>query len=189
MSVNITIILGFVINNTLEGIYIMTVWRMNLIDNRESENRCKDPELKFRLCMEKSILGIGWGLNAAFDSWEDYRTLADYHYHENKGYTTAVNALKEMACGDLVWTQNPVTHERYLAQVLDDKPSLCCYLREFDLFSYRKMDIFQVGAELLDCYGIPEKELSGRHTIEQIREQRLIDATKELYEFLTQSRS
>ena len=167
----------------------MTIWRMNLIDNRESENRCKDPELKFRLCMEKSILGIGWGLNAAFDSWEDYRTLADYHYHENKGYTTAVNALKEMACGDLVWTQNPVTHERYLAQVLDDKPSLCCYLREFDLFSYRKMDIFQVGAELLDCYGIPEKELSGRHTIEQIREQRLIDATKELFEFLTQNRS
>ena len=167
----------------------MTIWRMNLIDNRESENRCKDPELKFRLCLEKSILGIGWGLNAAFDSWEDYRALADYHYHENKGYTTAVNALKEMACGDLVWTQSPVTHERYLAQVVDNKPSLCCHLREFDLFSYRKMDIFQVGAELLDCYGIPEKELSGRHTIEQIREQRLIDATKELYEFLTQSRS
>ena len=34
----------------------MTVWRMNLIDNRESENRCKDPELKFRICMENSIL-------------------------------------------------------------------------------------------------------------------------------------
>ena len=60
----------------------MTIWRMNLIDNREPENRCKDPELKFRLCMENSILGIGWGLNAAFDSLEDYRALADYRYQE-----------------------------------------------------------------------------------------------------------
>ena len=94
-----------------------------------------------------------------------------------------------MLSGDLVWTQNPVTHERYLAQVLDDKPLLCCYLREFDLFSYRQADIFQVGAELLDCYGIPEKELSGRHTIERIREQRLIDATMQLSEFLKQNNS
>ncbi len=167
----------------------MTVWRMNLIDNREPENRCKDPELKFRICVEKSILGIGWGLNAAFDSWEDYQALADYRYDGDMGYSTAVNALQNMLSGDLVWTQNPVTHERYLAQVLDDKPLLCCYLREFDLFSYRKMDIFQVGAELLDCYGIPEKELSGRHTIERIREQRLIDATMQLSEFLKQNNS
>lgn len=167
----------------------MTIWRMNLIDNRELENRCKDPELKFRLCMEKSILGIGWGLNAAFDSWEDYRALADYCYHENKGYTSAVNALQEMACGDLVWTQNPVTHERYLAQVLDNKPSLCCYLRKFDLFSYRQADIFQIDAELLVRYGLYGEEFSGRHTIERIREQRLIDTTMQLSKFLKQSRS
>lgn len=109
----------------------MAVWRMNLIDNRKLGNRCKDQELKFRICIEKSIVGIGWGLNACFDSWEEYHTCADYRYHENKGYTTAANALKEMACGDLVWTQNPVTHERYLAQVLDSEPSLCCHLREF----------------------------------------------------------
>lgn len=167
----------------------MTIWRMNLIDNREPENRCKDPELKFRLCMEKSILGIGWGLNAAFDSWEDYRTLADYRYDGDMGYSTAVSALKNMLSGDLVWTQNPVTHERYLAQVLDDKPLLCCYLREFDLFGYRKAKIYRVDEERLSCYGLSEEKLSGRHTIERIREQRLIDATKELYEFLTQSRS
>lgn len=167
----------------------MTIWRMNLIDNRKLENRCKDPELKFRLCMENSILGIGWGLNAAFDSWEDYRALADYRYHENNGYTFAINALQEMACGDLVWTQNPVTHERYLAQVLDNKPSLCCYLREFDLFSYRQADIFQIDAELLVRYGLYGEEFSGRHTIERIREQRLIDTTMQLSKFLKQSRS
>ena len=162
----------------------MIIWRMNLIDNREPENRCKDPELKFRLCMEESILGIGWGLSAAFDSWEGYRVLADYHYHDKKGYTVAVNSLKEMACGDLVWTQNPVTHERYLAQVLDNKPSLCCHLRKFDLFSYRKVDFFRVDEEHLSRYGLSRKALSGRYAIERIHEQRMIDAAKELYAFL-----
>lgn len=167
----------------------MTIWCMNLIDNRAPENRCKDAELKFRICMEKSILGIGWGLNACFDSWEEYHTCADYRYHENKGYTTAANALKEMACGDLVWTQNPVTHERYLAQVLDSEPSLCCHLREFDLFSYRKADIFRVDEEQLSRYGLFEENISGRHTIERIREQHLIDETIQLSEFLKQNKS
>ena len=167
----------------------MIIWRMNLIDNREPENRCKDPELKFRICMEKSILGIGWGLNAAFDSWEDYQMLADYRYHENKGYTSAVYALKEMVCGDLVWTQNPVTHERYLAQVLDNEPSLCCCLREFDVFSYRKADFFRIGAGLLSRYGLSGEGLSGRHTIERVHEQLLIDATMQLFESLKQSKS
>lgn len=167
----------------------MAIWSMNLIDNRELGNCCKDPELKFRICMEKSILGIGWGLNAVLDSWEDYQTLAGYCYHGDTAYSTAVNALREMACGDLVWTQNPVTNERYLAQVIDNKPSLCCYLREFDLFSYRKADIFQIDTELLDRYVLSEKELSGRHTIERIRKQLLIDATMQLFKFLRKSKS
>ena len=166
----------------------MTIWRMNLIDNREPENRCKDPELKFRICMENSILGIGWGLNAAFDSWKDYQTLADYRYDGDMGYSTAVNALQNMLSGDLVWTQNPVTHERYLAQVLDDKPSLCCHLREFDLFSYRKADIFRIDAQLLSRYGLSGKEFSGRHTIEQIHNQAITDKTEKLYEFLKHSK-
>lgn len=173
----------------MKGDNIMAVWRMNLIDNREPENRCKDPELKFRICVEKSILGIGWGLDAAFDSWEDYQTLAGYRYREDKGFSAAVNALKEMACGDLVWTQNPVTHERYLAQVLDNEPSLCCHLREFDLFSYRKADILRIDTGLLSRYGLSEERLSGRHTAERMHERLSVDATIHLSEFLKQSKS
>lgn len=166
----------------------MTIWRMNLIDNRNSKNSCKDSELKFRICLEKSILGIGWGLNAVFDSWEDYRTLADCRYTGNSGYSTAVKALRKMACGDLVWTKNPVTHEQYLAQVLDNEPSLCCHLREFDLFSYRKADIYRINAELLSRYGLSEETITGRHAIEQIHEQLLIDATMQLSEFFYKSK-
>lgn len=166
----------------------MAVWRMNLIDNRKLGNRCKDQELKFRICIEKSIVGIGWGLNGAFDFWKDYCKLADLYYTNDTGYASAISALKEMICGDLIWTQNPVTHERYLAQVLDNEPSLCCYLREFDLFSYRKAEIYRVYEEQLKRYVLSEEKPSGRHTIERIHEQRLIDATVQLFAFLKQSR-
>lgn len=71
----------------------MKIWRMHLKDKRDPENRCKDSELKFRICLEKSILGIGWGLNADIDSWEDYRKLAEHLYDEESGYSTAVNGL------------------------------------------------------------------------------------------------
>lgn len=165
----------------------MKIWKMHLKDNR-GEGRCKDTELKFRICAEKSLLGIGWGLNAALDSWENYRELADLYYREDtgSGYTAAARALDEMSCGDLVWTQNPVTYERWLAQVVDDKPSLCCHLREFDLFSYRKAEFYKVKVdeEQLKNMGLLGEKLSGRHTIEQIHEQCLIDATFSLWDFV-----
>lgn len=44
----------------------MTIWYMNLKDNRAVENRNADEELKFRICIEKSILAIGWGFCADF---------------------------------------------------------------------------------------------------------------------------
>ena len=166
----------------------MKIWCMNLIDNREQESRCKDKELKFRICREKSILAIGWGLSAEFDSWQDYKNLADIFYKDNKGYLSAIAAIQKISCKDLVWTQNPVTNERYLAQVIDSPPSLCCNLREFDLFSCRKAEFYKVDMELLERCGLSGQKLSGRQTIEQIHGQNIIDATIQLFELLKQSR-
>ncbi len=154
---------------------------MNLKDNREPKRRNTDEVLKFRICMEKSVLGIGWGLNADFVSWYDYRELANLCYKENVGYTAAVNALQEMSCEDLVWTHEPVNHLWYLAQILDNEPSLCCNLREFDLFSYRKVKFYGVDEKSLCRYGLPKEKLLGRHTIERICKQDLIDATIRLF--------
>lgn len=44
----------------------MNVWYMNLKDSRSVENRNADEELKFKICIEKSILAIGWGFDAFF---------------------------------------------------------------------------------------------------------------------------
>ena len=164
----------------------MTIWQMNLIDNREQENRCKDKELKFRICREKSVLAIGWGLNADFDYWRDYKNLADIFYKDSNGYLSAIAYIQKMAFKDLVWTQNPVTNEKYLARVVDEQPSLCCDLREFDLFSYRKAEFHRVDERLLEKHGLLGQKLSGRKTIEQIGRQNVIDATVQLFEAMKQ---
>lgn len=159
----------------------MTVWRMKLRDYRNSPNCNADKELKFRICIEKSILAIGWGMNADFDNWAEYRKIADWYYSDDNGYPTAVNHLSEMKRDDLVWIKNPVTDESYIAQIIDDAPSLCCYLKEFDIYGYRKAKTFKITPDLLEKYNIPNKKGKG-HTIEHVRIQSVIDGTIKLFD-------
>ncbi len=159
----------------------MTVWRMNLKDNRSAENRNADDELKFRICIEKSILAIGWGFDAIFYDWSQYKVLADYYYRDD-GYRTAVKYLSDMQNGDLVWLKNPVTHEHFLAQIVDNAPSLCCRFKEFDIYSCRRANIIKISSETLSEFDLLGKKDFGRHTIEQVGEQPVIDGTIKLFE-------
>lgn len=154
---------------------------MNLKDNRSIENHNADEELKFKICIEKSILAIGWGFDAIFYDWSQYKALADYYYRDYDGYRTAVKYLSDMQNGDLVWLKNPVTDESYIAQIIDDAPSLCCYLKEFDIYGYRKAKIFKITPDLLEKYNIPNKKGKG-HTIEHVRIQSVIDGTIKLFD-------
>lgn len=167
----------------------MTIWYMNLKDNRKDGLCNADEELKFRICKEKSMLGIGWGLNACFPSWNAYRELADLYYENDKGYAAAVNALEKIACGDLVWVQQPAKHTWYLAQVTDDKPSLCCYLREFDLYGYRKAEFYRIDEDQLNRFCLSQEKRSGRHTIEKAKSQSVIDATWNLLQTIKPTQS
>jgi hypothetical protein len=162
----------------------MTVWRMNLKDDRSIKDCNADKELKFRICLEKSILAIGWGLNATFDNWTEYKKFADWHYQDDIGYHTAVKYLKKMKRGDLVWIKNPVTDERYLAQIVDDVPSLCSYLKEFDMYSYRKANIFSITSDLFNKFDIPfgSKYKRRSHTIEQVNKQPIVDETIKVFD-------
>ena len=163
----------------------MNVWYMNLKDNRDAENRNSDDELKFRICIEKSILAIGWGFNANFEDWSEYKALADDYYKDDKddkAYSAAVNGLTKMQKDDLVWLKNPVSHERYLAQIVDDSPSMCCCLKDFDIYSCRKANIIKISHELLNQFDLQGKKDYGRHTIEQVREQPIIDGTIKLFD-------
>ena len=159
----------------------MEIWYMNLKDNRAVENRNADEELKFRICIEKSILAIGWGFCADFKDWSEYKFLADVRYGDDKGYSAAVKGLTEMQKGDLVWLKNPVSHERYLAQILDDAPSLCCNLKDFDIYSCRKACIIPVSSEMLSQFNLLDKKDFARHAIERVKDQSIVDETVKLF--------
>lgn len=108
--------------------------------------------------------------------------LADDYYNDNKAYSAAVNGLTKIEKGDLVWLKNPVSHERYLAQIVDDTPSMCCCLKDFDIYSCRKANIIKISPELLKQFDIQGKKDYGRHTIEKAKEQPIIDCTVKLFD-------
>ena len=159
----------------------MTVWMMNLIDNRQVKNRNTDKELKFRICLEKSILAIGWGVSECPRAWAAYRALADQEHAADSAYPTAVRNLQEMQKGDLVWLHNPVTQVYYLAQVTDDAPTLCCDFAAFDVFSCRRASIQKIAPKVLAAYGLANVKLYANRAIEQVRVQEIVDNTIRLF--------
>ena len=111
------------------------VWCMNLIDARDEDVKNKDTELKFRLCKERGILAIGWGVSSVVNSWQEYLDVASNTWRTSKNFVAATNALKEMAYGDLVWVKNPVSDDVYIAEIVDKStdPSIYSNLMEFDI--------------------------------------------------------
>lgn len=161
------------------------VWCVNLKDNRDSDRKNKDTELKFRLCMEKEIIAIGWSVPGVINSWQEYLAFADKFWGAESEYIVGTNAIKEMVYGDLVWVKNPVSDEFYIAEILDKAPDPSIYsnLTEFDICAYRKCKFFRVEQfHLTDA--LCKKNLTARHAIERIRpsRQNTIDATNALFD-------
>lgn len=156
----------------------MTIWYMNLKDNRKSE-KCSDEELKFRICKEKGILAIGWGVESFVNSWQEYCIKAEKIY----GKIPAINSLEKMSCGDFVWVKNPVVKEYYLVEIIDKNPfpSICGNLKEFDINSYRLCKFTSVTATE-DIADLLQNKADIRHTISQIKNSELLSATKTLIE-------
>ncbi len=162
------------------------VWCMNLIDDRNEVERNKDAELKFRLCKERGIIAIGWGVSGVVNSWQEYLEVASNTWRANKNFVAATNALKEMACGDLVWIKNPASDDVYIAEIVDKSadPSIYSNLMEFDICAYRKCRYLFVDSIHLTG-PLCKKNLSTGHAIERIHEpkrQDTIDATQKLFD-------
>lgn len=159
------------------------IWCMNLIDNRDkTDNRNVNAELKFQLCRERSMLAIGWAIPDVVNTWKEYKKIADKKYPKSRGYAAARNNLEKIKKGDIVWTKNPVTGERFIVEIQDDYPGIYSSLKEFDTCAYRKGTYYPVSSEDL-CGALSEKKISARHSIEKMRNKRLdtIEATKELF--------
>lgn len=165
----------------------MTVWCMNLKDNRDKSNhRNRDPELKFRICRERSMVAIGWGIPSATGTWEEYTNIADHLPSCDRGYRAARKNLELIQKGDLVWVKNPATGERYIVEIEDDCPRISDSLKGFDACAYRKGKYYAVKADSLTG-ALSAKPLRAGHTLERVHEQTrssTIEATKELFKKL-----
>ena len=98
----------------------MALWRIYLDPDRPEWSLIDN---SFEFCIDRRIVGIGWGLEEAGPlSIEDYELLADRHYAgaEHMGWKKAFNAFASMQPGDFCWTHRPQAHEYYLARIIGD---------------------------------------------------------------------
>lgn len=73
----------------------------------QMEHSCDDPSAAFALCRERSVLGLGWGVEIA-DAAVEPRTV---------GVHPAVRAFIDLPEGALVWTRDPDDGTFYLAEI------------------------------------------------------------------------
>lgn len=147
----------------------MTVWCMNLKDNRDGSKQNRDKELKFRLCLEKSMVAIGWAIPDTVNTWEEYREKAKEIWAGSEGYLTAATNLQDMKKGDLVWVRNPTERTLYLVEIIDDVPGIYSSLKEFDICGYRKGNFYFVEEERLPDE-LRGKKLRAIGTLERMHE-------------------
>lgn len=80
----------------------MQLWRINI--KPDSEQGLDATEF----CVERSIVGIGWGIGTLPETKDEYRRIAaEAHKAGYKSWLRATNAILDGLCiGDLIWTRN-----------------------------------------------------------------------------------
>lgn len=77
------------------------------------EHSCDDPTAAFSLCRERSVLGLGWGVDPSAEP----RDAAAALVLRQTGIHPAVRAFIELPDGALVWTRDPDDGTFYLAEI------------------------------------------------------------------------
>lgn len=137
----------------------MNVYIMNLKDKRTGAVP-EDSKNKFKMCLERGILAIGWV--------EEQSKLS-----EQKAYSSAKNAIKSFKKDDLVWVRNPYAEEgeteRYICKVLSDdiQTATCNELNDCDIGEFQIAEFYPVDNIPA---GINAWELVSRHTIQSANE-------------------
>ena len=79
----------------------------------QMEHSCDDPSAAFALCRERSVLGLGWGV----DPSDEVRDAAAAMSRRRTGIHPAVRAFIDLPEGALVWTRDPDDGTFYLAEI------------------------------------------------------------------------
>ena len=98
-----------------------TIWRIHLLPHGGAwgkDDRMLQAKWAEALCHARSVLGMGWAVNADPDeniSWSDYKERAKAKY-EGKVDESVRRWNEDVKIGDLVWTKT-TNGEYYLARV------------------------------------------------------------------------
>lgn len=120
---------------------LCTIWRIHI---KPAAEVGIDPKA---YCFENSILGVGWPVEAKTKpDWETYLELASKKYLDDRGWQSAVNAIKKMHVDDLCWTRSR-DNVYYLGRVTTPDWRYCDTQesRAADVINIRDCDWMKVG--------------------------------------------
>ena len=93
-----------------------TIWRINI---KTAAIQGIDPR---KFCIDRNIVGIGWGVDSKFANFKGYYNLAEKKYYKtgDRGWWPAINALlNRMENNDLCWTRD-INGIYYIGRIIGD---------------------------------------------------------------------
>ena len=145
-----------------------TIWRLHLLP--KVGVGADDPERVVKFCHARSVLGMGWAVDAEPEeniSWSEYeeRVRAE-NLHKN---VNNVRRLKEkVKINDLVWTKTP-NKEYYLARVIDEwRYEPAPEFVDVNMVNVRKVDEFVFVGNESQVPGKVVRSFRGGHTLQRV---------------------
>ena len=121
------------------------IWRLNL---KPEPDEGIAPQDVFAFCQKNEILGVGWReITIRTDDYWALKAETDKTYPGDKGVLKAINAMREMALDDLIYTRFDGTY--YLCRVkskwVDSKPTADHY--RHDIYNFVAVEWVSLGSE------------------------------------------
>jgi hypothetical protein len=82
---------------------------------RRSTTGCRDRRSTFDFCLDRGVVGVGWGVAGDPADFADYAQAANQRYG---GVNPSVRALYRLPNGTAIWTYDAARHDFYLAEVI-----------------------------------------------------------------------
>ncbi len=154
----------------------MSLWRLHLMPTGGQAGTREDQALRAQeLCRERSVLGMGWSVDADLDenlSWDEYRARSI----RVDGSVRRWN--EDVENNDLVWIKT-IREGYFLARVTDDwyyNPNPV--FRDADIVNVRSVEFLAV-----DNNDVPDsvrQAFRGGHTLQRVHDPEAINLSRSL---------
>lgn len=159
----------------------MSLWRLHLMPTGGAEGTREEKAVRAQeLCLEHSVLGMGWSVNADLDEnllWDEYQERSINIYEKVDGSVRRWN--EDVEIDDLVWTKT-IHEEYFLARVTGD-----WYYNPDPVFGDADIvNVCDVEFLVVDNNDVPDsvrQAFRGGHTLQRVRDPEAIDLSHALW--------